>query len=155
MTDTDTTGRYVEAPHEFPGGRPSVFLAGGITHCPDWQAEAVRLLAPVPAVVLNPRRRDFDVADPTEAERQIRWEHTHLRRAAVVLFWFSEGPSPQPIALYELGAMAATGRVIAVGTHPGYPRRADVRIQLALSRPELVVHDTLAGTVAAAAAALA
>jgi len=151
---TATSSRYVEAPQHFPGGQPSVFLAGGITDCPDWQAEAARMLAGVPAVVLNPRRPSFDVGDPVEAERQIRWEHAHLGRAAVVLFWFAQGPSPQPIALYELGAMAATGRTIVVGTHPGYPRRIDVRIQLGLSRPELAVHDTLADTVAAAVTAL-
>lgn len=145
---------YVEAPDEFRGGAPSVYLAGGITRCPDWQSEAVSLLDGVPAVVLNPRRESFDVADPSATERQIRWEHAHLQRADVVLFWFSEGPSPQPIALYELGAMAAVGRRIVVGVHPAYSRRADVRLQMELSRPELVVHSDLERTVEAAVAAL-
>jgi hypothetical protein len=35
---------------------PAVFLAGGITGCPDWQAELVRMLADVPVALLNPRR---------------------------------------------------------------------------------------------------
>lgn len=77
-----------------------------------------------------------------------------LERAAVVLFWFAAGPSPQPIALYELGRLADTGRPIAVGADPGYVRRADVRVQMALSRPGLVVRSDLAGTVAAAVAGL-
>jgi nucleoside 2-deoxyribosyltransferase-like protein len=148
------TARYVEAPEEYAGDRPSIFLAGGITGCPDWQSDAVRMLAAEPVVVLNPRRPHFDLGDPMATEAQIRWEHTHLHRAAVVLFWFSAGPSPQPIALYELGAMAAADRRIAVGADPDYVRRADVRIQLALSRPDLVVRSDLAGTVAAAVAAL-
>ncbi len=147
--------RYVEAPEEYAGDRPSIFLAGGITGCPDWQADAARMLAGVPVAVLNPRRPHFDISDPTATEKQIRWEYTHLHRAAVVLFWFPAGPSPQPIALYELGAMAATDRRIAVGADPDYVRRADVRIQLELSRPEVVVRSDLAGTVAAAIAALA
>ncbi|CAM5588581.1 hypothetical protein SAVIM338S_05170 [Streptomyces avidinii] len=51
--------RYVEAPAEYrpaPGDAPSVFLAGGITHCPRWQPEAAAELARF--VVLNPRRAD-------------------------------------------------------------------------------------------------
>lgn len=145
---------YVEAPVEYSGPGPSVFLAGGITRCPDWQAEAVRLLTGVPVAILNPRRQTFDVGNPAEGESQIRWEHRHLQRASVVLFWFSEGPSPQPIALYELGAMAAVGRRIVVGAHPDYSRRADVLVQMSLTRPGLPVHDDLAATVAAAKAAL-
>jgi hypothetical protein len=146
--------RYVEAPEEYAGPGPSLFLAGGITHCPDWQAEAIGLLTGVPATILNPRRHDFDVTAEDIAEQQIRWEYRHLQRASVVLFWFSEGPSPQPIALYELGAAAAVERPIAVGAHPDYRRRNDVLVQLSLSRPDLTVHDDLASTVAAAIGAL-
>jgi hypothetical protein len=154
VTAHPAAGRYVEAPEQFRGDGPSIFLAGGITHCPDWQATAVRLLAGQPTAVLNPRRRHFDVGDPSTAEAQIRWEHQHLRRASVVLFWFAAGPSPQPIALYELGATAAAGRRMAVGADPGYSRRTDVVIQLELARPELTVHAGLADTVAAAVALL-
>lgn len=145
---------YVEAPEVYAGHGPSIFLAGGITDCPDWQADAVALLAGVPAVILNPRRKQFDVRDERVAEEQIRWEHDHLTRATVVLFWFAEGPSPQPIALYELGGLACGGRPIAVGAHPGYRRRRDVEVQLSLSRPGLVVRSDLAATVAAAVAQL-
>ena len=147
-------GWYVEAPNAHRGPEPCLFLAGGITHCPDWQAEAVALLSEAAVVVLNPRRRLFDVSNRAAADGQIRWEYEHLKRADVVLFWFCAGPSAQPIALYELGAMAAAGKRIAVGAHPDYSRRTDIRVQLALSRPELAVHGDLAGTVAAAVAAL-
>jgi hypothetical protein len=146
--------RYVEAPTRYFGGEPAVYLAGGITDCPDWQAEVVAMLVPAPVAILNPRRRNFCVSDRKMAAGQIRWEFEHIRRADVVLFWFTEGPSPQPIALYELGAAASTGRSLAVGAHPGYVRRNDVLLQLALVRPELVVHSTLPAVVAESMAQL-
>jgi hypothetical protein len=128
-----------------------LFLAGGITGCPDWQSEAAAMLRDTPGLtVLDPRRPAFDLADPAAATEQITWEHTHLHRADVVLFWFAPGGSVQPITLYELGVHATRGVPLAVGADPGYPRRLDVRVQLALARPGLTVHDTLADTVAAA-----
>lgn len=151
--------RYVEAPavhRPAPGDPPSVFLAGGITHCPPWQSEAARELADF--VVLNPRRADFDVSDPSQTDVQIAWEYAHLLRADLTLFWFPACDAVltvQPITLYELGAAAATpGRRLVVGADPGYPRRADVVTQLSLSRPDLTVHPTLSETLAAAHTAL-
>jgi hypothetical protein len=142
---------YVEAPDDYTGPLPVVFLAGGITGCPDWQREAVDELADVSAAVCNPRRADFPIDDPAAAPAQIEWEYRHLARAAVVLFWFPAGESPQPIALYELGFHAATGKVLAVGADPGYLRRHDVVEQLRLARPDLMVHDRLAAVCAEAA----
>lgn len=139
-----------------PGDPPSVFLAGGITHCPPWQSAAAVALADF--VVLNPRRTDFDVTDPSQTDVQIAWEYRHLLLADLTLFWFpacDASLTVQPITLYELGAAAATpGRRLVVGADPGYPRSADVRAQLALSRPGLPVHRTLPDTVSAARAEL-
>lgn len=146
--------RYVEAPQEYIGPGPHLYLAGGITGCPDWQAEAVALLADAPIVLFNPRRRNFRVADRDAAATQVRWEYQHLRRASLVLFWFTEGASPQPIALYELGALAAGDKPLVVGAHPDYIRRIDVVLQLALARPGLAVHSDLATTLAVAVAHL-
>jgi hypothetical protein len=141
----------VQAPQPYAGPGPVLFLAGGITDCPDWQTEAVELLRDTPGLtVLDPRRAAFDLADPAAAIEQITWEHTHLHRADVVLFWFAPGGSVQPITLYELGVHVTRGVPLAVGADPGYPRRLDVEVQLALARPGLRVHDTLADTVAAA-----
>jgi Nucleoside 2-deoxyribosyltransferase like len=142
--------RYVEAPARLVHSGRSVFLAGGITGCPDWQADAVRALAASPYAVFNPRRRT-GFADPVE---QIAWEYEHLRVADVVLFWFAAG-QVQPIALYELGAMAALGKPLAVGADPGYPRRLDVTVQLGLARPDLRLHADLPATVAEALSLLA
>jgi hypothetical protein len=143
--------RYVESPDEWSGGDlAAVFLAGGITGCPDWQAEARRTMSGV--VVLNPRRADFPIHDPDAARGQIEWEYRHLHRARVVLFWFPACESPQPIALYELGRHAALGRPIAVGVEEGYIRAADVRIQLELARPDIRVFGSLGATCAKAIA---
>jgi hypothetical protein len=135
---------YFEPPADYRSDGPSLFLAGGITNCPDWQAEARALLADLPGLVLlNPRRRSFPINDPGAAAGQVAWEYRHLMRASAVLFWFPAGPSPQPIALYELGRYVALGKLLAVGADPGYLRRADVLLQLSHARPDLRVYDTL------------
>jgi nucleoside 2-deoxyribosyltransferase-like protein len=139
---------YVEAPQPIPVLGRCVFLAGGITGCPDWQAEAVAALSDLDVVVLNPRRTT--TPRQRDAAEQIGWEYHGLRRADLVLFWFPGSGSVQPIALYELGAHAAGRKPIVVGADPVYPRRADVVLQLSHVRPGLIVRDTLAATVAEA-----
>ncbi|MDX6356564.1 MAG: hypothetical protein QOF98_3467 [Streptomyces sp.] len=150
-----TPRAYFEAPDLYrprPGDAPSVFLAGGITHCPLWQPDAASALRDF--VVFNPRRELFPIQDPRQTDIQIAWEFHHLQAADVTLFWFplcDPALTVQPITLYELGAAAASDRRrIAVGADPGYPRAADVRTQLGHARPELTVHTTLAATVAEA-----
>jgi hypothetical protein len=106
-----------------------------------------------PTVVLNPRRASFPLGQPDATREQTTWEYQHLRLADVILFWFC-AEAVQPIALYELGAHAARGTRLAVGTHPAYPRRLDVLEQLRLARPDVSVHDSLHATVRAAAALL-
>lgn len=135
---------YIEAPEEWSDHGPAIFLAGGITDCPDWQADARRIIGGV--TILNPRRAEFPIHDPEAAPAQIAWEFRHLHRASAVLFWFAAGPSPQPIALYELGRHAALGRSIAVGADPAYRRRADVVLQMEHARPDVPVYDRLEHT---------
>jgi hypothetical protein len=96
----------------------------------------------LPGVVLNPRRENFPVGQAEATREQTTWEHEHLRIADVILFWFC-AEAVQPIALYELGAHAARGTRLAVGTHPEYPRRLEVLEQLRLARPDVTVHDTV------------
>ena len=129
----------IEAPDEYDGPGPSLFLAGGITGTHDWQAELIALLADLPLVLLNPRRRNFPMDDPSAAESQIAWEFRHLRGATAVLFWFPP-ETLCPIALFELGGRIAEGmQTLFVGTHPDYQRRLDIQIQLKLARPEVAV----------------
>ena len=134
--------RYIEALDEFVGaGEPSLFLASGISGCPDWQARVAGLLAGTGLTLLNPRRASFPMDDPAAAEEQIRWEFRHLRRAGAVLFWL---PSETlcPITLYELGAWSMTAKPLFVGVHPDYARRRDVEVQTSLARPDVpVVHS--------------
>jgi hypothetical protein len=120
-----------------------VFLAGGITGCPDWQSKMVRLLKDTDLTLLNPRRKSFDMTDPQHSMLQIAWEHRHLFRASAILFWFPK-ETLCPITLYELGRWAGERQKrIFVGAHPDYARRIDVVTQLALERPEIKVVDNL------------
>lgn len=147
--------KYIEAPTPYSigaGDPPSVFLAGGITGCPNWQAQAAALLGDQRVVVINPNRKHFPIEDPNAADEQIRWEFDCLNKASVILFWFPDsGSVPQPIALYELGWYAAKNRLIVVGADPSYCRRSDVLIQMELGRPDVTVRATLEETVADAA----
>ena len=135
--------RYIEAPESWDGlGGPGLFMAGGITRCPDWQQEIRRLLQDVPYTLLNPRQPDFPIDDPGAAEAQIRWEYDHFQMAAGALFWFSK-ETLCPIVLYELGAWGARLARIWIGIHPEYSRRQDVEIQTDLRRLEVEIVYSL------------
>lgn len=130
--------KYIEAPDIYDGLGKSVFMAGGITGCPDWQGEIAQRLEGADGTLLNPRRANFPMDDPSAAAFQIKWEHEHLRKASAILFWF---PSETlcPITLYELGAWSMTEKPIFVGVHPDYQRRPDVEIQTKLARPDVEI----------------
>ena len=134
---------YIECPKTWERlpKQPSVFLAGGISGCPDWQKEIARLLVMTNYAVLNPRRKDFKNG-PEAAELQIRWEFEYLRKADIISFWFCK-ESLQPIALYELGAWSMTNKPVIVGVEKGYARALDVVIQTALVRPSIRIVGTL------------
>lgn len=140
VTKPPYPSRYFEAPTPwtYPDSfapEPTVFLAGGITNCEDWQSYARELLNPR-WTIFNPRRADFDVTDPTASETQIKWEFEFLQRASLIIFWFAGGPSPQPITLYEFGRhLALNSTPILVGADDRYSRRSDVVTQYRLARP--------------------
>jgi Nucleoside 2-deoxyribosyltransferase like len=147
--------RYVECPAEYErsGEEQSLFLAGGITGCIDWQQQMRRLLEPSALVLVNPRRGTYDFGDPAAAEFQIGWEFRHLRQVSAILFWFA-AEQIQPISLYELGAWSMSSKPIFVGVDPGYPRRQDVIVQTRLVRPEVQVVDSLEALARQVAASL-
>jgi len=122
----------------------SIFLAGGITDCPNWQREMVQLLRETDLTLLNPRRQNFPIGDPSAALEQITWEYNALRDAKSILFWFPR-ETICPIVLYELGAWSMTKKPIYVGTHPEYQRRQDVEIQTKLVRPGVKIARSLEG----------
>ena len=134
--------KYIEAPQEFLGKEMSLFLAGGITGCPNWQQQVARALNNESITLLNPRRKNFPIKDSTAALKQIKWEYSHLRKASVISFWFPK-ETLCPIVLYELGAWSMTDKPIFVGVHPDYQRKLDVEIQTSLIRPEVEIVYSL------------
>lgn len=143
---------YSEAPEYKPFFGKSIFLAGGITSCPDWQAlasDAIQHYAP-DVMVYNPRRANFPMDDPTAAREQIEWEHNMLLISTVVMFWFPKSEVMQPISLFELGKhfdrRSESGEIV-VGASPEYPRYEDIKIQLELEHPNFPVYTTLNDTV--------
>lgn len=121
-----------------------VFMAGGITNCPNWQEEYKELMSDTKGILLiNPRRRGFNVREDGIAEEQIKWEHDHLQKAKVITFWFP-CETLCPITLLELGKyMVSKDKKIFVCTHPDYQRRVDVIEQLRHERPEVHVLDSI------------
>lgn len=126
----------------------TVFLAGGISNCSDWQALLASMVADRwnDVTLIDPRRSDFDASNPAMTDSQIEWEYRHLCMSDIVLFWFPP-ETLCPITLYELGVHSTRYVPIVVGCHPDYARRIDVIKQLSLSRPAVNVQDTLMGLV--------
>lgn len=134
----------------------SLFLAGGITACEDWQDKICGQLRDIAGlVVFNPRREDYtgDVAG------QILWEWQHLRAVDAISFWFA-AETVQPITLFELGRWTAEAlplgtrvtknaderqrrrKRVFVGVHEEYSRKLDIEIQLRYQCPDLeIVHS--------------
>jgi hypothetical protein len=125
---------------------PTIFLAGGISNCHDWQSDALREFKKIDShdfTIYSPRRDNFPIDDPEAAEQQIVWEYNHLRDADIIIFWFSGG-SLNPIVLYELGMWGnSTDKPIFVGCDPEYTRTQDVTIQTKLARPEISIYSNL------------
>lgn len=127
----------------------SVFLAGGITGCPDWQSDVIRYLLDSKHVqhrsvaLMNPRRQSFPIEDPTAAEKQIAWEFHMLEKADIIFFWFA-AEGIQPIVMYEYGRWLALGKKLVVGVEPGFWRERDVYIQTRLaSGGAQIIHSIL------------
>ena len=131
--------RIVESPDPYKAvrGETDLFLAGGITNCPDWQAEMLKKLKG-DIVVYNPRRANFPIDDPNAAKEQITWEYNRLKVAKEILFWFSRG-SLNPIVLFGYGMWGLSkwsSKKIFIGVDPEYERKQDVYIQTELVRDD-------------------
>lgn len=134
--------QYIEAPHTETPKHKSVFLAGGITNCPNWQKEVAGALKDLEITIFNPRRKNFPIHDRALAREQIEWEYERLRQADILSFWFSEG-SLNPIVLFELGGALERALPMVLGIHPEYPRKQDVEIQTALKKPGVIPYYSL------------
>lgn len=129
--------------------RNKLFIAGGITGCPDWQKEIIDKLGDTDLVAFNPRRDNFPIDDPLSARTQIEWEANYLRLANMILFWFPK-ETLCPIVLYELGAWSmipSYNKKLFVGVHPEYQRKQDVEIQTSIARPEIIITYSLEGLI--------
>jgi hypothetical protein len=134
--------KYVECPKVYEGNEESLFLAGGISNCSDWQAELIELLKDTDLVLLNPRRKHYPTDNSDIEEEQIKWEFDHLKKATAVSFWFTK-ETLCPITLYELGKQSALDKQIFIGVHPNYTRKSDIEIQTKLIRPEVKIVYSL------------
>ena len=136
----------------------SVFLAGGITDCPDWQSEVIKYLRQyeinnkLDLVVYNPRREFFDI-NKDDPKKQIEWEYNAINKADIFSMYFCGSKSVQPICLYELGVKIGENKYVynsstkdinsrlIVSVENEYSRRIDVIIQTFLACPELAVME--------------
>lgn len=128
----------------------ALFLAGGISNCPDWQSYIVDQFQSKyekdNLVIINPRRKGDLTKDGSEAKDQILWEHFYLERASHILFWFPE-ETLCPITLFELGKYCELHysdieEHITIGIHPNYKRRFDIETQIPLMDKEVqFVYD--------------
>jgi len=114
----------------------SIFIAGGISNCPEWQSDIVKLFDLDIYDVVNPRREGgFDRTGAT-AEEQITWEHGALSQVDNCVFWFP-CETLCPISLFELGVMlerASRHSVkLIVGWHEDYQRAFDLQVQINLA----------------------
>lgn len=131
---------YIECPEAYNKKEKSLFIAGGITGCENWQNELVNFLKNEEITLLNPRREEFD--QTIKEEEQIEWEFEHLKKAEAVSFWFPE-ETLCPITLFELSKQTALNKTIFIGIHPNYKRKNDVIIQTKLARPEVKIVYSL------------
>lgn len=128
----------------------SVFLAGGITNCKEWQKEAIKELEPYDISVFNPRQEYFDVSDKSASCEQILWEFERLEKMDIFSMYFCNDNSDQPICMYELGRNIARmqnrfpsdwEKRIVISVEIGYRRAADVLIQTELATGNKIFVD--------------
>lgn len=132
----------------------TVFLAGGITNCPDWQSEVIKDLNVnnlSSLIVFNPRRNNFPIEDKSAAYTQIKWEYKMLEKCDIFSMYFSSGDSDQPICMYELGRNILRMQMrhpsdwqdrIVISVEDDYRRRQDVLIQTGLATQDQININT-------------
>ena len=137
--------QYIEAPNNTNAMYKSIFLAGGIQDCGDWQKDLIGVIAQshLDVTVFNPRRAEkfINVDDGLYLE-QVKWEFEHLREADIVGFWFG-GETFNPTTLFEYGsALERNGykNGIVVGCDKRYYKRRNIIVQTSLINPRIKVH---------------
>ena len=153
--------RVITAPEDYrlQDGEVSVFLAGGITNCPNWQNDLIEYINSKhdvdDLVLFNPRRENFPIGDASAAQAQIEWEFRYLEKANIFSMFFSSGNSDQPICMYELGRNIVRmqnkfptdwSERIIISSASDYNRLNDVLIQVSLAtNGDILVLNTIDG----------
>jgi len=140
--------KEIQAPNDITkvalSNSPTIFLAGGITDCIDWQTQVITMLRPYDVIVFNPRRANFPIHNPNAAREQIEWEFKAIANADIFSMWFEGGQSDQPICMYEYGRnLALNPNRIVVGVNPNYKRAKDVYIQTELACKGIKISNSL------------
>lgn len=130
----------------------SIFLAGGITNCENWQKEIIKELEFEDITIFNPRQKNFDINDNSASIKQITWEFERLEQMDIFSMYFCNSSSDQPICMYELGRniIRMQNRFpndwqdrIIISVENGYKRSQDVIIQTALCASHLFVDNNV------------
>ena len=137
----------VQAPNKKPlenfNDNIKLFIAGGISNCPNWQNDLITKLTTEPLLkkyerikitIFNPRAKEIP-----EENTQIEWEYDRLKISDIVSFWFSEG-SLNPITLFEYGSNFRNKNIV-VGCHPNYQKINNVKVQTQLEKPNQKVNE--------------
>ena len=119
-----------------------IFLAGGISGCPDWQSDTAHILNQKGITVFNPRQLDFNGKGGIGYRGHLRKNHQKLIDSKAILFWFPK-ESLNSIALFELGIACRLNKPLFIGVESGYCRAQDVVVQTKLARPEIKVESSL------------
>jgi hypothetical protein len=121
------------APLELTPAEWAIFLSGSIEMgvASNWQADFEQALRDTDAVILNPRRDEWDdsweqrIENP-QFQAQVEWELAGMERAEVIVVCFVAG-TKSPITLLELGLFARSGKLI-VYCPEGYWRKGNVDV---------------------------
>lgn len=129
----------------------TLFLAGGITNCKDWQSDVIKELVYDEVSIFNPRQEHFDVSNKSASYEQIMWEYERLEQMDIFSMYFCNSDSDQPICMYELGRNIVRmqnrfpsdwQQRIVISVEDGYRRKQDIIIQTSLCAPTLFVDGT-------------
>lgn len=149
--------KVVTAPERVTFTRDSIkiFLAGGIQKCPMWQDRVIEnfkvvdMKSDIDIYLINPRRPNFPINDPSAAVEQIKWEFEMLEQCDIFSMYFANSlESDQPICFYELGRNIERMKQrfptdwndrIVVTCEKGFRRWSDVYIQTSLATFDEVV----------------
>lgn len=134
--------KLITKPEVYSGDETSLFIAGGIRNCPNWQIDVIKGLTRTDLVLLNPRREDFVDERHIHDPDQIAWERQHLIKATAIMFWFPH-ETLCPSTLFELGYWLHSDKPLFVGIHLDYQRCFEVSVQTKLARPEIHVTYSL------------